>query len=196
MSDKHFPIEYTTLNDALLHSHTTLSAAEAHGMLCGFICAGHNGHGQPWLAHILEPTEDGDVVAKEAAQGLFKLYQFSSEQLHEMAFDFQLLLPAEDDGIAERAEALGQWCQGFMAGLGLAGLSIKDGPSEFARDALLHFSEIAKIDYHDLVANEQDERAFEEVFEYVRMAVLTIFSEFSGTSKFSAEDDEEDKTRH
>ena len=43
-----------------------------------------------------------------------------------------------------------------------------------------HFEEIANIDYKNLDINNSDEMAYMQVVEYVRMAVLMAYAEFSG----------------
>jgi uncharacterized protein YgfB (UPF0149 family) len=44
-------------------------------------------------------------------------------------------------------------------------------------EAVLRLTDIANIDYDELTYNEQDEASFMEVSEYVRMAVLMLYSE-------------------
>lgn len=179
--------DYIDVEQSLSRARAAVSAGEAHGILCGFICAGKETDGRGWVEPLLGHLDMNDVSAKECRGLLIKLYEVSGHQLKEMAFDFQVLLPDDDDALSARAAVLGDWCQGFMSGLGLAGLDIESAQSEDSKDALYHFSEIAKIDYDNLDISEDDERAYTEVVEYVRMAVLMIYAELatSGQSQKS-----------
>lgn len=160
--------------------------SEAHGIMCGLICAGIEGTGISYFDLILGIDKHDNSAGREfCREQLLALYQYSSNKLHEMAFDFALLLPEEDNILSLRAQALSDWCRGFTTGIELAKLD-KTIFSEESTDALFHISEIAKLDYATVQVNEDDEKAYIEVMEYVRMAVLMIYAELAsdqGTGK-------------
>ncbi len=174
---------YTEVELALLRTKAAIDAGEVHGLLCGFICAGKDIDGRSWLDSVLGHLDMDDAGAKECRALLIELYAVSDQKLKDMAFDFQLLLPDDEQPLSKRAAALGEWCQGFMAGLGLAGLEAGSVQSEDCQDALYHFSEISRLDYETLEIAEDDERSYVEVVEYVRMAVLMIYTELADNCK-------------
>ena len=53
-------------------------------------------------------------------------WQLCMESWSGMGLDFEMLLPEDDELIEERADALGAWCEAFLAGLGLSGELSKD----------------------------------------------------------------------
>lgn len=168
-------------------ANALFSPSESHGIICGLICAGIEATGISYLDLILG-TDNQDNLDdwQQSRHALLQLYEYSSEKLRDMAFDFSLLLPDDDNLLKERAQALSEWCSGFVTGLSLSGINIQQGGSEETRDALFHFSEIAKIDYKTIDMGEEDEKAYVEVMEYTRMAVLMIYAEFAsnqGTGK-------------
>ncbi|MBS0358054.1 MAG: YecA family protein [Proteobacteria bacterium] len=163
-----------------------VSASYSHGLLCGFICAESRSPGGSWIESLLGIVDSKDKKAENAKKILIELYHASFQQIHEMAFDFNLLLPDDDDSLSLRAEELGAWCEGFMVGLGLGGLTIQDGASKETRDALFHFSEISKIDYENLTISETDEKAYTEVVEYTRLAVLSVYYELAKQQKLES----------
>ncbi len=164
---------------ALDRARAQVGAAEAHGLVSGIICAGTRLDGIAWVEQVLGPIDTSDVVAKESRKLLFQLYEHTNWQLHEMDFTFTLLLPCDEFDLLQRAESLGNWCNGFMAGLGLGGINSDGDNSEDVREALHHLGEFASVDYENIDICEADEKAYAEVVEYVRMSVLMIYSQFT-----------------
>lgn len=160
----------------LQQAESLISPAEAHGLLSGCVCAGSRISGKSLLEPILG---QGAFQAASGREILMALYHISSQQLYEADFTFQLLLPIDDVPLLERARALKEWCQGFISGLGWAGVDSEQCQSEDVQNALLHICEIAKLDVHNIIADDEDEKAFLEVCEYVRLAVMSIYMEFA-----------------
>jgi hypothetical protein len=88
-----------------------------------------------------------------------------------------LLLPADDELLSSRTEALSQWCAGFLFGLALGGfreeVAMPDNVSEVMKD----FSEISRAGFTSDATDEADEAAYMEIVEYVRMGVLLLYEE-------------------
>jgi len=90
-----------------------------------------------------------------------------------------LLLPSDDAPLAERAAALGQWCQGFLAGFGLnsrdsSALSVE------ATEVLQDLAAIAQVQ-DALEESDDGESDYMEVMEYLRVAPLLLFTETNKT---------------
>ena len=152
----------------LREHNVVISPSEIHGQLCGYICAGENMNGVAWL----------DASHMKNQKALFmQLYQASFQTISDFSFDFQLLIPDDECDIYLRAQALGEWCQGFLAGIGVAGLNPEEDLSEETIDALMHVELISEIDYENLSVEEEDERSFFEVVEYIRLAVLMVYAD-------------------
>ena len=82
-----------------------------------------------------------------------------------------LLLPSDDAPLAERAVALGQWCQGFLAGFGLT--AGDRALSSEAMEVLQDLSAIAQIQ-DSLEESEDGETDYMEVMEYLRGAAAAV----------------------
>jgi len=192
MPDDEIPPSYNKVHSALQQAHANISAAEAHGMLCGFICAGKEMDGKSWIDPILGDQTISDEILAENRALLLKLYELSSIKLQQMEFDFSLLLPDDDEPLYVRAEALSHWCLGFVIALNRSGINIQAAISVEVQDALRHMLEISKLDYNIIDVTEEDERAYFEVMEYVRMAVLMVYTEIAseqGTSSPGSPDE-------
>ena len=91
-----------------------------------------------------------------------------------MSFGLELFLPDEDVALPERLEALGLWCQGFLAGFSVApkGEALSDDVNEALKD----LSAISQID-RDVEQDEEMETAYMEVAEHVRISAQLIYAE-------------------
>jgi uncharacterized protein YgfB (UPF0149 family) len=88
-----------------------------------------------------------------------------------------LLLPDDEANMSVRAESLGFWCQGFLTGLGLAGLSTVSGLPDEVQDFLSDISHIARVGFDGDNPDEEDEVAYTDIVEYLRMGVMLINQE-------------------
>jgi len=103
--------------------------------------------------------------------------QFDDEEM-----GFALWLPDDDEPLEERTAALARWCSGFLAGLGSAGQL--DALSSEAREAIGDLQEIARAELatpdEEGPANNEDESAYAEIVEYVRVVALVLREDFRG----------------
>lgn len=171
--------DYYFLQTALVKVDSLVSASELHGMLCGLICAGATDKGAEWLETILQVMEPRSEELQHFNRDiLINIFHRSYQQISGFGFDFQLLLPDDDTAISARARAIGEWSQGFLEGIGFAGhLLNRDSLSKDVADALQRLYDISHIDYATLSMSEEDEPALMEVVEYVRVAVLMVYTE-------------------
>lgn len=163
---------YSSVTSALKKTPEKLEGAQAHGLICGLICANPEKTSNNWQKLIL--GSEPNPTAQELLQ---ELYENSYHLLSEFSFEFMLLLPNDSKDIKARAEALGLWCQGFLMGLKQAHFRIEHRAPGEVTDALNDIIEIAQVNHEDILENEEDETAYYELVEYVRLAVLMIFQE-------------------
>jgi uncharacterized protein len=159
---------YTELEQALLKTTFKLHPSQAHGIICGLFC-GKTDPKDSWVELVT-----GSESAPEAVQAL---YAQTEKQLTDFLFEFQLLLPEDSENLTNRAEALTLWCQGFLTGLKAAHVQLQGREQNDVTEAINDVIEIAKMNYEEVVASEEDEEAFVELVEYVRMATILIYQE-------------------
>lgn len=169
-------ISHRELADTLARLRAGVSASDLHGSLTGYLCAGGKTTAEAWPSALeLDAGHAGELL--DDAFPL--LYRHCREQLDDSELGFEPLLPGDDVALAERAEALVEWCRGFLGGVGLAsGKKAQGGLSDDAREIVQDFSTIAatSFDYDD---DEEDETALNEVLEFVRVGVLLLYSELA-----------------
>lgn len=164
---------FDDLQRALAQAHALTDAAEAHGTLVGALCATRCTLAD-WLAEILP---DGQAQGA-AADRLRAVFNGASGALREGNLSFQPLLPSDDAPIADRTAALGEWCQGFLYGLG-SGVSVSDS-AELQGDAaevLRDMTEITHVDVDPADDAESNESAYAELVEFVRVGVQLLYDQ-------------------
>ena len=126
--------------------------------------------------------DTGDLLLKESLELLNQLHDITRLQLNDPNCEFQLLLPVDDDHIDNRVNALGDWCQSYLVGLALGGIKDFTSLPESAREVANDLVEIARAGTsYTLEGNEEDENAYTQLVEYLRVGVLLINEELQPT---------------
>ena len=164
---------YTELESALSAVGATMGAAQAHGLLCGMLCAKPDQDQAPWMAQVLENTAPKGEEAQAVLAALTRLFEAGKEALESSEMTFEPVLPADDAPVGERAAALAGWTEGFLLGLSLAGLPPHKDLGEDINELLRDFTEITQVE-PDPDSEEANEAAYSELVEYVRVGTLVI----------------------
>ena len=173
---------FIALNETLARAGTVCDAAESHGTVCGVLCAGAGG-GDAWLAHLMEEASGPDGALKNCRRDLLALRDLTRNLLDAGTLEFTPLLPDDDISLAERTAALGEWCQGFLYGLGLAGERLNlDELAEEAGEVLRDIGQIAQAGFEGDADDDEDEAAYVEIVEYVRVGVQLLYEELQPAS--------------
>jgi len=161
--------------------------AECHGLACGLVCRDSDSDAGDFLQHlaamqlVVNPGSALNSALVEAWDSTMR--QFADEE-----FGFMLWLPDDEESLEERTIALAQWCSGFLAGLASGGQL--DALSEESREAIGDLQEIARAELSspagDTEESEEDESAYAEIIEYVRIVALTMHEEFRGPEQGEA----------
>lgn len=173
MNQKSMPT-YEEIDQALAQTPLKLHPSEIHGILCG-ILSGNSNKNVPW-----EELVTGGEDATKIHALLQSLFDATKKDLAEFLFEFQLLLPSDEHELAVRAEALTLWSQGYLAGLKSADVQIMGRKPSDTTEAINDIVEIAKMNYEDVVADDEDEGAYIELVEYVRMAAILVYQNMHG----------------
>ncbi|UXI69171.1 UPF0149 family protein [Tahibacter amnicola] len=169
-------ISHAELDSALNDLRFGVAPSDLHGSLTGFLCGGGIANARNWLQRLeIEPDETRSQAERQAL--LERVFADCRAQLDDPDMGFEPLLPGEDQPLVDRAEALVQWCRGFLGGFGLAGVHAR-GLSDDSAEILRDFSTIAgsRFDYQDA---EEDESALVEVVEFIRVGVMLLRTELT-----------------
>lgn len=186
MSDSSDILSYTDLSASFQKIEPNANIAQVHGILCGMLC------GADESDHDLWPVIFPHAKKSKKGEGLLKqLYEATYHQLSEFSFEFRILLPEDETDINLRAEALGLWCQGFLLGLEHTQIPLQNHPKEEVKEALDDIIEIAKITFGDIPTNDEDETAYYELVEYVKLSALMIFHELQVSHSEEMDNDDD-----
>lgn len=191
-------IQYDEINDALKRIGVEQDAAEIHGALCGLFCTIGGLTVAFWLDNTLtdSPEDDAltiDTLSNESRSILTLLFSETEKQLSGKGFDFQPFLPDDDAGLYSRVEALSHWCQGFLFGLSQGGLTDPDGLPGELPEIVKDIVEISRAESYELDDDDQDEKDYMELIEFVRVSVQLFVDEMQ---QFQVEEPEDDSSYH
>lgn len=166
---------YAELQRILGDARGLTDASEAHGTLAGALCAAGVYRLEDWLGEIL-PDGRTDPMTRESCRAYFEA---TARALRSADMAFQVLLPDDEQSLDERATALGQWCQGFLYGLGTSAIEdvtrLPGDVGEIVRD----LSELTRIGVDGRESLESNEHAYAELVEFVRVGVQLLFEELA-----------------
>jgi uncharacterized protein YgfB (UPF0149 family) len=145
-----------------------MDASELHGSLCGWL-AGGGADASDWMRRVLLD----ETLELPADDHVFeRLRRATSDQFEDRDFGFEVLIPDAGDSLFLRSGALFDWCRGFVGAFGLAA-GAEPPLSEEGREALADLARLAAARAEE-GGDEEDEAAFAEIEEFVRVAALLL----------------------
>ncbi len=169
---------YQELNEIFEKLDADYCAAEAHGISVGMLCVESRADIDNWFRALFI---DESTIDDEDIETLTQVFEQTRSLLTQADQDyvFDLLLPDADEPLFEQVEALRDWCQGFLLGIGYA-QSNGQWPGEIA-ELIADIIEITKVDIE--TQDEEEANALMEVHEYLRVAVMNIRDFFAETER-------------
>lgn len=161
------PSDYPEWSAALATAGLGLTPAELHGSITGYLCAGWDGDSGGLLA-ALELEGAGATVPGSLQRLLDRTAPRLARRLRD-GDPVPLLLPAGP--LQARADALVEWCRGFLGGLGLTGVAQEALRAAGVGDVLDDFAHIAAA---PLACEEGDEEALADVLDFVQAGVRCL----------------------
>jgi len=173
-------IDYHELDEVLKRCGSCWNAGQVHGLLCSRLAVAGADGATRWFRQVLDDTDPHNALRSECESMLDALCAHTWRQLVERQSEFELLLPPEADSSTSRAEAMGQWCEGFLHGL------VSQKHSETLKERLASdpladiIRDMLQITRAGSVADDDDEgeeRAYAELVEYLRVAAQLTYEE-------------------
>jgi hypothetical protein len=154
------------------------SAAELHGLIAGMLSAGIPADAGQILPVLHDFLNDGQAVNQELKGFIEELITETAQQLADEEYGFHLMLPADDEGLTERLDALVEWSQAFLVGFAIQQTDLSLVSAD-VREAVEQLTEVTRIDIHtaDDTSDAENEEAYFLVLEHVRLLALTCFNE-------------------
>ncbi len=167
-------VRFKDFEEVLAAAGSLANAAEAHGSLCGALCAVTSYRMQDWVNEILP---DRATLSEESAAMLERVYAVTSTAFADQAMSFEPLLPDDAQPLTGRAQALASWCSGFLYGLGTGQIADLDALNGEVGEIVRDFTEISRATGEETDGDETSEQAYAELVEFIRVAAQVVFEE-------------------
>lgn len=174
--------EYESILHQWLGMVTSAELAEIDGFVCGLVSR----QGSP--QQLCELLFTDDAATADRLEQCRQAMELRHLQIAAFGDVFEPLIEGDDSPLAVQAASLATWCYGFLATLGDE-QGLREYLSDESFESLQDIQAIRELDTEEL--NRDDEGAFSEVYEYVRVAVSLIFTDLAAASFI-----EEDETLH
>lgn len=167
---------FSRLEDTLCEASATMGAAECDGALYGSLISAGEASRENWLSEVLGANGFGGAGIERCWRMLEESWQAAAELIESESYNFTPLLPLDDEPLSARTRALGEWCGGFLFGLGIGGVDDFHHFSAEAQEVIGDLSEITRIEATP-GGDDSAEAAFAELTEYVRVGVQILLEE-------------------
>lgn len=185
-------MDWSRLEEQLQDIKAGISAAELHGHLCGRAVGGHivAGDGGRRLVYGLL-NQEGQESSEDALSLSVEIAEESEQRLENTLFDFELLLPDDQAPLNTRLEAMADWANGLLEGLGhcLEAADLKRDPE--VREILADLAEIGNMAM-EAEDTEDNEAHYAELYEYLRVAVVNLYTIFRAAAQDEADEAEDE----
>jgi|TARA_B100000795_G_scaffold258713_1_gene233047 uncharacterized protein YgfB (UPF0149 family) len=167
-------VTFDQLEDLFYAVKITASPSAFHGFLCGRLTCGAVD-----IENLIETSSDwltlSDEQCEAAEPALRDFFESSLSNLEDVSFLFQPLLPEDELPLGERLSAVGEWASNYISGLA-EGMESNFEITDEGKEALDDLAAIGQISV-DFEAEDEGERDYTELVEYIRIAVQVIFTD-------------------
>ena len=174
--------EYESILHQWLGMVTSAELAEIDGFVCGLVSR----QGSP--QQLCELLFADDAATAERLEQCRLAMEMRHQQMAAFGDLFEPLIEDDDNSLAVQAASLATWCYGFLATLGDE-QGLREYLSDESFESLQDIQAIRELDADEL--SNDDEAAFSEIYEYVRVAASLVFTDLAAASFI-----EEDETLH
>ena len=185
-------VDYAAMQRVLSQAGALTDAPEAHGTLAGAFCSADDYRFESWLSELFAEGR----AAPEPAQLLRQMFDYTRAALHADDLKFAAMLPDDEEPLAKRTEALGQWCQGFLYGLGTNPIPHPDALPADIGEIVRDLSSIVQVGVDETEDEEANESAYSELVEFVRVGVQLLFEELAPYREAHAPQAQPDASLH
>lgn len=169
-------LEFKSLSEEMESSGLDFRASEWHGFICGALAIDLT-YPLHTSVQTLSSSEMKVAISVELNEQMQSVCEVARSQMTDSNLEFELCLPDIDTyDLNSRVSELSAWCDGFLYGLANAGLQPSEHLSRDVQEILQDFARISQLS--DITSGEEDDEvAYNEIVEFVRMASLLIAEE-------------------
>ena len=159
----------------------SIDVSEYHGKISACLCCDNISAEDLLPEEVKAGRCSLSLETMELKTVLVKVIAETLEKLNDAEMTFYPLLSPDSASLADRTGSLSSWCQGFIDGFGLAiaqkNIPIGPADQDIIGEIIEDFSQISKLTSASVMNQDEEELAYMEVVEYVRVGVQLIFEE-------------------
>lgn len=159
---------YENLETALARAKLGISPADLHGSVTGYLCAGGHGRGHELLTALALEGDEAGTAGKLHAL----LDAITGDVSHRLRTGEPVTPLLPSGSVVARADAMVDWCRGFLGGLALRGELAEAAKIPELRELLEDFSQIAAM--HLRCDDEDDEASLQDVLDFIRGGIARL----------------------
>ena len=144
-----------------------LSGARLHGAMVGGLCGG-GADGGVWEPVLEAALGDAPIGAREPERR--QMLSLTEAARADPEYTFEPMLPDAGEPLADRVQALADWCDAFVLAYAAAA---RDAEREQMSDEAGELLE----DLSGMGEDEDDEEDYMQILEFVRIAALNLYAE-------------------
>ncbi|SIO03574.1 UPF0149 family protein [Salinivibrio sp. ES.052] len=183
---------YAKTVEALTADSLAVSPAEMHGLIAGMLSGGLELEDGSWLTMLYDYTHQGMGWPTESKTLAMQSYHLLKSQFTGNDLDLDIYIPDdEQSGVVARAEALVEWINAFLAGVGLIGTRGRT-LSKDVTEALTDLKEVAQLGIDEDGDMQEQAELLEQVVEHVRVCCMVVHAELGARP----DNDDTPKTLH
>lgn len=175
MSSANHAPDFATISDIFLAHKSFQSPAFFDGYLCARLAL-DDLEAAPWLEQICAALGVEEPATREDGATLLEWRRATRERLDAQEMSFEPLLPDELFSLAERADALARWCQGFHEVVNEVDEATRRQWSAPLREGVDDIGRLCDIDT-DLAPDSENENDLFALTEHARMTALMLYIE-------------------
>ncbi len=169
-------MDYDEVQNLLIPFDIPVEASKFHGQLTALICVGCDEQDiDDWLPMMLPERYLPDSEYVPLTARVVDMYRDIRSNIEEDGFNFDVLLPSEDEPLQIRIEQANGWCSGFLEGLGFAEFSISGDMPEECVEIIEDIRSIAVVELDSDEPYDDQEFDFMTLEEHLRTAVQLFF---------------------
>lgn len=172
--------DFESVEYGLIAASTPFSAAYLHGMIVAILCI-EGGQNQKCRQLIEEKIPEMNEKHGRLSELLNNLFSLTAMHLQDLNYELTLMLPADDSPLAQRLEALANWCEGFLEGIEAENLpkgTLMQYP--MVSEVLEDLAQIKELSF-DAASTPENEKDYMELVEFVRVGALLVHAECAQT---------------
>ncbi|MFC0267503.1 UPF0149 family protein [Kushneria aurantia] len=167
--------DFSTISDIFLAHGSLQSPAFLDGYLCARLAL-DDVDAENWLLQVCASLGVEEPATREDGEMLLAWRKRTRERLDAQEMSFEPLLPDELFTLAERAQSLALWCQGFHEVVSETDSDRRDNWSAQLREGVEDIERLSRIDT-ELEEDGDNEDDLLALTEHARMTALLLYIE-------------------